>query len=179
MQGPRRIPSPWAEKSHIRKFLQRIASVLERLSAVGKILEAVRGTPKFQEHCVRQARRVQESVKSTFLNADELAEVTAAISRVGFSSDVELELVTKLSEFSLEEGSSSKLQDFTMMPSYFKQSTWDKANQAVETGSEFAAQRVFIKELGAMGLRSFSCPTARILCMLTKRLMTGGDNVFF
>ena len=67
-------------------------------------------------------------MKSTFLDADEVAEVTAAISRVGFSSDVELELITKINDLSLEEGSSSKLQDFTMMPSYFKQSTWDKAN---------------------------------------------------
>ena len=106
-EGPHGAPCKVPEGSHPHgpharrpknptgKFLQRIASVLERLSAVGKILDAVRSTPKFQEHCVRQARRVQESVKSTFLNADELAEVTAAISRVGFSSDVELELITK------------------------------------------------------------------------------------
>ena len=89
---------------------------------------------------------------------------------------MEIELITKVSDASLQKQTpGSILQDFTRMHRYLNQSTWSKANQAAETGSEFGVLR---DDLAALGLRNCSCPAALVLRMISKRLIAGNDAFF-
>ena len=156
----------------------QVRRIKARMGACQKVLAAIHDGKNFAHHCKVQAKSIISILGSVSLTDDQVTELCTEVASIGFPPDLEANVVEKISRCAhlgaddLDDESS--LQDYTSMPNYFKGSVWDKAAGQCELG----AMNLFISELYALGLRHVSCGTARILCMMVKRIVSGDDNVF-
>ena len=144
--------------------------------AHSKVFSGICKQPCFPLHARKQATALKRMFKETVFDDEEHAQVSVLVSECGFPVDLEAEILDSIiSAGGDAKRSNSKLQDFTTMLHYFSQDFWNRVHK--EAAAAKSILSALFTELLALGLRSPSCPTFRLMTALYNYLSSGEDVI--
>ena len=142
-----------------------------------KVLDAIRGTPSFEQHAMKQGHAVRPLLSD--IGDEDAGEVARMIVEVGFPEQVQTMLLTKIPIApACEEKPTSQgtLQKWERFLDFGTQNLWDQVRVDGLDGN--AILKLLVAFLLSIGLRHPSCPTFGVLACLYCWLQHGEDEVF-
>jgi len=139
-----------------------------------KVLNAIRSTPKFQFHAIKQGQALKSMLSD--ISKEDAGEIVRLIADVGFPESVESMLVSEINIGGevLPAGTGGTLQKWGSFMNYGTQHVWDQVNVAT---SGDTILKVIVTFLVSIGLRHPSCPTYRVLTCLYCCIAYGEDKI--
>ena len=130
----------------------------------------------FPLHAKKQAATLKRMFKETVFDDEEHAQLSLLVSECGFPVDLEAEILDSvISAGGDVKRSNGKLQDFTTMLHYFSRDFWNRVQK--ENVPAKSILSALFNELLALGLRSPSCPTFRLMTALYNYLASGEEVI--